>query len=67
TGTIAELVEHFQSPVHATTVRRRVAAGMSLRDALLTPRQQPKPGRRHPWNRPTCDFAQVAVSQQVQP
>ncbi len=27
TGTIAELVEHFQSPVHATTVRRRVAAG----------------------------------------
>ncbi|MBH9424952.1 hypothetical protein I5L08_01955, partial [Pseudomonas aeruginosa] len=45
----------------------RVAAGMSLRDALLTPRQQPKPGRRHPWNRPTCDFAQVAVSQQVQP
>ncbi|WPD47126.1 hypothetical protein SD209_11025 [Pseudomonas aeruginosa] len=30
-------------------------------------RQQPKPGRRHPWNRPTCDFAQVAVSQQVQP
>ncbi|HFX0910325.1 hypothetical protein N0619_22910 [Pseudomonas aeruginosa] len=42
TGTIAELVEHFQSPVHATTVRRRVAAGMSLRDALITPRQQPK-------------------------
>lgn len=36
---------------------RRVAAGMSLRDALLSPRQQPKPGRRHPWNR----------SQQVQP
>ncbi|WP_205687262.1 hypothetical protein, partial [Bacillus paralicheniformis] len=29
TGTIAELVEHFQSPAHATTVRRRVAAGMS--------------------------------------
>lgn len=58
TGTIAELVEHFQSPVHATTVRRRVAAGMSLRDALLTPRQQPKPGRRHPWNR---------SQQQVQP
>ncbi|MEF2123006.1 hypothetical protein V3396_06615 [Pseudomonas aeruginosa] len=27
-----------------------VAAGMSLRDALTTPRQQPKPGRRHPWN-----------------
>lgn len=51
TGTIAELVEHFQSPVHATTVRRRVAAGMSLRDALTSPRQQPKPGRRHPWNR----------------
>ncbi|RTT02904.1 hypothetical protein DY955_33560, partial [Pseudomonas aeruginosa] len=58
TGTIAELVEHFQSPVHATTVRRRVAAGMSLRDALLTPRQQPKPGRRHPWN---------SSQQQVQP
>ncbi|MBO7952497.1 hypothetical protein ACTFXK_05620 [Pseudomonas aeruginosa] len=33
------------------TVRRRVAAGMSLRDALTTPRQQPRPGRRHPWNR----------------
>lgn len=67
----AELVEHFQSPVHATTVRRRVAAGMSLRDALIIPRQQPKPGRRHPWirkaDRPTCDFAQVAISQQEQP
>lgn len=33
-------------------------AGMSLRDALLSPRQQPKPGRRHPWNR---------SQQQVQP
>ncbi|EPG5770595.1 hypothetical protein L4H28_001850 [Pseudomonas aeruginosa] len=42
----------------ATTVRRRVAAGMSLRDALTTPRQQPKPRRRHPWNR---------SQQQVQP
>ncbi|ERY49374.1 hypothetical protein Q059_01522 [Pseudomonas aeruginosa BL05] len=57
TGTIAELVEHFQSPVHATTVRRRVAAGMSLRDALTTPRQQPKPGRRHPWNRSKQEHA----------
>ncbi|HCI2604936.1 hypothetical protein [Pseudomonas aeruginosa] len=57
TGTIAELVEHFQSPVHAATVRRRVAAGMSLRDALTTPRQQPKPGRRHPWNRSKQEHA----------
>ncbi|MCT2416111.1 hypothetical protein MNU23_31015 [Pseudomonas aeruginosa] len=35
----------------------RVAAGMSLRDALLTPRQQPKPGRRHPWNRSRQEHA----------
>ncbi|HHW1634990.1 TPA: hypothetical protein ACUT84_003675 [Pseudomonas aeruginosa] len=30
----------------------------NARDALLSPRQQPKPGRRHPWNR---------SQQQVQP
>lgn len=32
-------------------------AGMSLRDALTTPRQQPKPGRRHPWNRSKQEHA----------
>ncbi|HGM4968046.1 TPA: hypothetical protein ACKPXL_000148 [Pseudomonas aeruginosa] len=58
TGTLEELVDLLPSPVSASTVRRRVAAGMSLRDALITPRQQPKPGRRHPWNR---------SQQQVQP
>ncbi|MDY1341083.1 hypothetical protein SOJ48_29610 [Pseudomonas aeruginosa] len=67
TGTIEELVETLPSPVSASTVRRRLAAGMSLEDALLTPHLPPKPGHRHPQIRPTCDFAQVAVSQQVQP
>ncbi|WP_038831270.1 hypothetical protein, partial [Pseudomonas aeruginosa] len=51
TGTLEELVNLLPSPVSASTVRRRLAAGMSLRDALTIPRQQPKPGRRHPWNR----------------
>ncbi|HEJ2490573.1 TPA: hypothetical protein SL179_003947 [Pseudomonas aeruginosa] len=30
----------------ASTVRRRLAAGMSLEDALLTPHLPPKPGHR---------------------
>ncbi|MDI3653294.1 hypothetical protein QK396_30850, partial [Pseudomonas aeruginosa] len=37
TGTIEELVETLPSPVSASTVRRRLAGGMPLEEALLTP------------------------------
>lgn len=46
TGTLEELVDLLPSPVSASTVRRRLAAGMSLEDALLTPHLPPKPGHR---------------------
>lgn len=46
TGTIEELVETLPSPVSASTVRRRLAGGMSLEDALLSPHLPPKPGHR---------------------
>lgn len=38
TGTIEELVEVFRSPVSASQVRRRIRQGMTLEDALLTPK-----------------------------
>ncbi|EPF6736802.1 hypothetical protein NR640_005420 [Pseudomonas aeruginosa] len=38
-------------PVQGHKFSLGLAAGMTLRDALTTPRQQPKPGRRHPWIR----------------
>ncbi|HHQ4216808.1 TPA: hypothetical protein ACVGKX_000885 [Pseudomonas aeruginosa] len=46
TGTLEELVDLLPSPVSASTVRRRLAAGMSLEDALLSPHLPPKPGHR---------------------
>ncbi|HBP0315948.1 hypothetical protein [Pseudomonas aeruginosa] len=46
TGTLEELVELLPSPVSASTVRRRLAGGMSLEDALLTAHLPPKPGHR---------------------
>ncbi|MFK8398128.1 hypothetical protein M2D07_006405 [Pseudomonas sp. BGr12] len=42
TGLIEELVDLLPSPVSASTVRRRVAAGMDLEAALTTP---PLPSR----------------------
>ncbi|HCK5222520.1 hypothetical protein [Pseudomonas aeruginosa] len=41
TGTIEELVETLPSPVSASTVRRRLAGGMPLEEALLTPATPP--------------------------
>ncbi|WP_423811760.1 hypothetical protein [Pseudomonas aeruginosa] len=37
TGTIEELVGTLPSPVSASTVRRLLAGGMPLEEALLTP------------------------------
>ena len=51
TGTCAEVGELSPPRVPPPPGRRRVAAGWRGRAALLSPRQQPKPGRRHPWNR----------------
>ncbi|MDH1009958.1 hypothetical protein N5J43_08220 [Pseudomonas nicosulfuronedens] len=42
TGTIEDLVKLLPSPVSASTVRRRVAEGMNLEQALTTP---PLPSR----------------------
>lgn len=52
TGTLAELVAAFGVEVSASTVRRRLQEGMTLEQALFTPRQ--------PWCRPNqrqCAFA----------
>ncbi|TRM01015.1 hypothetical protein FNL65_21890 [Pseudomonas aeruginosa] len=45
-GALEELVDLLPSPVSASTVRRRLATGMSLEDALLSPHLPPKPGHR---------------------
>lgn len=45
TGLIEELVTLIPSPVSASTVRRRIAAGMDLETALTAPPQPSRVGR----------------------
>lgn len=43
TGTVKELVDHFQPGISASTVRRHLAAGIPLEEALFMPKAVRKP------------------------
>lgn len=43
-GTVDELAKHFKSPVSGSTIRRRLAAGESLEQALFSPRRKRQHG-----------------------
>jgi hypothetical protein len=54
-GTIDELVAHFKVGVSACTVRRRLVAGMSLEQALFTPRSRKSGLGKHLGKRSMTD------------
>ena len=51
TGSVQEVIDHFDIPTSVSCVRRRLAAGMSLEDAFFTPNKQQVSGKASncPW------------------
>ncbi|MCZ4321405.1 hypothetical protein [Pseudomonas anguilliseptica] len=55
TGNIEDLIKAFGLSIHATTVRRRIAAGMDVEAALFTPRSTASNLGKHLGARSMCD------------